>query len=350
MAEFKFDNDKIKTILSKRAQSILLSTEEENYSRKLFDAMMDSKKTVQKTVRIVTGTELRKEKESDLKKQMQTPTRVEAVRPISDTKATPTHDNDAQPDESLRGGEKLPDVDEKGKTVTTEEQALSDKIQIDVSNPTNAPQALPVTTEPAAKFVAVDPVKIGDQVVKNFARTGQQIVKGVVLNVVNDRAVVKWANGLQTHEIAYLLVKCHIEEARPLAVNQTTDIPVKKGSPSHTEVYEAVKDKPGVEDPHALANYIVHEQGGDEKVKKDGDILPTPAQSMPMMPTPFQDLLSSLERVVGLAGDMKAMQARHSVDPEIADSYGQIVDSMRQIAETILSALSLELSEANEQE
>lgn len=42
----------------------------------------------------------------------------------------------------------------------------------------------------------------------------------------------------------------------------------EKGDITHTEAYERVKDQPRVEDPHALAQHIVEQTGGEPK-KKD---------------------------------------------------------------------------------
>jgi len=41
-----------------------------------------------------------------------------------------------------------------------------------------------------------------------------------------------------------------------------------KGEITHTEAYERVVDQPGVEDPHALAQHIVEQAGGEKKNKK----------------------------------------------------------------------------------
>jgi|GEM_PF-6834703 len=311
---FEVDERMTKTILSKRAQSIPLTTEEENYARKLFDQMMNSKKTVQKTLRVITGTDFRKGVDAEATREYNFPRQV-GLKPEDD-------DPMAHPDESLKNGEKLPDVDNKLKTTTTEEQALSDKIQVGIKQPTNAPLRLPVTAEPAAKFVSADPVNVGDLVSKNFAKTGQHILKGQVVSIDSSgRAMVKWQGGMQTVEWAHLLVKAHTGPAESVKhEDMTTEIPVKKAA--------------------GMAN-LTDEEDPEDKVKKDGDIA-----DAHYGPTPFQDLVCSLERVVSLAGEMKAAAERNTADPEVSEYYHRIVDELRGIAEELLAALSMELSEA----
>ena len=320
---FKFDEEMTKRIITKRAASELLTTEEENYSRKLFDSMMSSKRSVQKTVRIVTGAELRKEHSSDLVKiKAEEPTR--AYNYPRQVGLKPGNDNpNAQPDTSLRtGGQKLPDVDAKPKQLTTENQRLSDITQHPVDPVGNENQAVVPSVEPAAKFVSADPVVIGDVVVKNFSRTGQLIFKGVVTNLdSSNRATVKWTNGMQTFEWGHLLVKDHkpaapASEVKPKAeVDRTTDYPVAK----------------------------------TEKLQKDGDIVADIPSATPAYCAPFQELVCSLERVVGMAAEMKGAQARID-DPEVVEYYGKLIGQLREMSETILSALSMELSEAQENE
>lgn len=343
---FKFDEELTKRVITKRAQSEPLTTDEENYARKLFDHMMSSKKSVQKTVRIITGADLRKQHTDDLSKMATAPTRTEnhprqvGLKPEGDKP-------NAQPDTSATAGEKLPDVDEKPKQLTTENQRMADITQHGIDRVENEHQEVVSSVAPSAdtKFVSADPVKIGDVVVKNFAKTGQIIYRGVVTNLDSEnRATVKWANGMQTFEWGHLLVK-----ARAVAEQ------IAKGAISHTEAYERVKDKPGVEDPHALAQHIVEEAGGEEKTKKvakNGDIAPEPESAMtapaPAHSTPFQELVYSLESLIGVAGQMKQAQARID-DPEVVEYYDQLIEHLREMAETILSALSMELSEAQEE-
>jgi len=324
MGEFKMDEELTKRIMAKRAQSEPLTDSEENYARKLFDAMMASKKSVQKTVRIVTGTDLRKENVSDLQKiKAEEPTRPYNFP--AQGKALPKENPNAQPDDSLRNGEKLPDVDNKPKETTTENQRLSDITQQKVDPMTSETQNVVISTEPAAKFQAADPVRIGDAVIKNFARVGQLLYKGVVLNIdTQGRAVVKWANGMQTFESAYLLVKC--DAAAP-----------------------ATSVKPAAE-VDRTTEYPVSGKVKTEKIQKDEDIVPEPmgAPQPPVYCTPFQELVQSLERVVALAADMKMAQGRIS-DPEVVEYYDQLIGDLRQVSETILSALSMELSEAQDE-
>lgn len=328
MADFKIDEALTKTILTKRSQSIPLTDVEENYSRQLFNHMMSSKKTVQKTVRIVTGTDIRKGVDAEATREYNFPRQV-GTKPENDNPM-------AHPDESLKNGEKLPDVDNKPKTTTTEEQALSDKIQVDVHHPTNAANRIPVTTEPAAKFVSADPVVVGDLVSKNFARTGQHVLKGQVIAIDSSgRAIVKWQGGIQTSEWAHTLVKTHTVPAESVKhEDMTSEVPVH-GKTATEESSPAIPVKKAADsDPKA------------EEVRKDGDIFPTSNGPVPADCTPFQDLVCSLERVVCLAGEMKAAAERNSIDPEVAGYYHKMVDQLRGMAEDILGALSMELRES----
>jgi hypothetical protein len=361
MAEFKMDAALTKAVLTKRAQSIPLTDVEESYARKLFDYMMTSKKSVMKTVRVVTGADLRKEQGDDLRKMKAEPTREYDFPAMG--KQTPKEDPNAQPDTSARGDEKLPDVDGKPKELTTEGQRLADALQHPVTETADEKQRVnrPVSPEPQAKFVSADPVKMGDVVTKNLARTGQMIVKGVVLTVdSSNRATVKWANGMQTYEWAHTLVKAHAAADAPKNADSKLDDmkegekspPTMKGDITHTEAYERVKDKPGVEDPHALAQHIVEQAGGEKSkksVQKNGDIAPDAPTALepPVYCTPFQELVCSLERLVGLAAEMKAAQGRIE-DPEVIEYYDQLIEHLREMAETILAALSMELTEAQE--
>ncbi|KKN19585.1 hypothetical protein LCGC14_0944420, partial [marine sediment metagenome] len=188
----------LKAILRKVHNSEPLNNEERNYQRKLFDDMMSSKKIVQKTVRILTGEEMRKEQSSELRKSK---TDAEATRKdprYTEGKNPSKIEGDKPSPDILRAKAKILDADLKPKEVKTEAERLSDKTQ----NP-----IMPRTE--AVKFVSLNPVKAGDIVIKNFASSGQMLIKGVVLNVdeVHGTATVKWAHGRMSHEFSHTLVK-----------------------------------------------------------------------------------------------------------------------------------------------
>jgi len=193
------DNEQLlRSILQKGRDSVPLNDEERIYQRKLFSDMMGSKKIVQKTVRILTGEQLRKERNTELKKaktdaepNRKDPRYTEGKNPskIEGENPNPTrHQADS----------KIMDADLKPKEIKSEQERLGDKTQ----NP-----ILPRTE--AAKFVSLDPVKAGDIVIKNIAKSGQLIVKGVVLKVdaKNQTAIVKWGHGRTMVEFSHTLVK-----------------------------------------------------------------------------------------------------------------------------------------------
>lgn len=297
----------LKTILAKRHASIPLEVREEQFARKLFDELVTSKKSVAKTLRVVTGEELRKAKLDA------PPTRSQAY---ADQAADIEDDKPAAEPEAASG--KLPDVDGKPKTVKTEEQRLSDILQTDVDKPR------PPTAEPQAKFISADPVRVGDVVVKNIARQGQVIAKGVVMGLDSQgHALVKWSTGQQTYEWAHTLVKAR---ALPGAVHSS-----KPGGEHEDDV------------PHKA------------EVKKDGDIVETaqvetPAAESPAVPsrTPFQCLVETLEAILSVARTVKQYREQTHEDEEVTAYYDGMLDDLRGIAENILAALSMELTEAQE--
>jgi len=298
----------LKTILAKRHASIPLEAREEQFARRLFDELMVSKKSVVKTLRIVTGEELRKAKLD-----------VPPTRPQTHPDQVTGIESDKPAAEPEAASEKLPDVDNKPKTVKTQEQRLSDILQADVDKPR------PAATEPQAKFIAADPVKMGDVVVKNIARQGQVIVKGVVMSLDSQgHALVKWSTGQQTYEWAHTLVKAH---------------PLPGATPG---------SKPGGKDDGEVP--------GKEHVQKDGDIVEPPqaeasASESPAIPshTPFQCLVDTLEAILSVARTVKQYREQTREDEEVAVYYDGMLDDLRGIAENILAALSMELAEAQEQ-
>lgn len=337
------------TILRKRQNSEPLNNEEEAYARKLFDSMMDSKKQVRKVVRIVTGEQLRKEQTLEKSKTDAEATRKDPRYPQGKNPQTIKAENTDPDVNSLKT--KIPDADEKPKTGPhpgLEQDRVSSMTQ----------EAVPPRTE-AVKFVSADPVRAGDIVSKNMAKEGTHIVKGVVLKVKDGVAFVKWGDGRTMYEPAHLLVKVKKSDAAAAASEVKADpklgpseseeeaynTPMTKGKVTHTRAYRQVKDKPGVKDPHALAQHIV-EQAGGEKVQKDGGLAEAPdySTSRPKT-TPFQDLTTSLQDVVRLAGDLKG-KAENTSDEDVKNEYEKLIGQLRGIAETILAGLSSELEEA----
>jgi len=112
---------------------------------------------------------------------------------------------------------------------------------------------------------------------------------------------------------------------------------MKKGKITHTEAYNRVKDKPGVKTPHALAQHIV-EQAGGEKVTKDDSTS-----------TPFEDLTATLQDLCRLGNDIKRRKARVQ-DEDIENAYDDMLKEIRGLVEYILAGLSTELEEANYEE
>lgn len=304
----------LQTILTKRQNSEQLNNEEEAYSRKIFSDLMGSKKQVRKVVRIVTGEQLRKETNAEIKKSKTDaePTRKDPRYPQGKNPASIKGENTDPDVNSLKS--KIPDVDEKPKTGPhpgLEQDRLSSATQ----------EAVPPRPEATSKFTSADPVKMGDIVSKNMAREGQHIVKGVVLKVKGDVAFVKWADGRTMTEPAYLLVKVKKSEAAAAA----------------SEVKEDPKLGPSDEEEEAY----------NVPITKNGDIASAKDYSTPgrVQTTPFEDLTSSLQRVISVASDLKDKQ-ENTNDADIKAKYDELIGKLREIAETILAALSMELSEA----
>jgi len=361
--KMEINKDMLDSILRKRQASIPLTDKEEHYARKVFDAMMSSKKSVAKVVKVITGEQAR----SNINKADQEPTReLPPVYPYKQyTEKPPMGDNPvAEPDETLRDGEKLPDVDEKDKTITTEEKRMSDYMQASTDNPANE-----LVVQPSAKFVSMNPALVGDVVVKNFAKTGMHVVKGVVFKVDSEgRAVVKWANGLTTYEWAHVLVKDHAvskapkdTESKLKEMKEGEEHPPVKKSVSNSDIEKDVREgeveteveivgKPVGRKPKQSTGEAIAEHVVEEKVKKDGDIAPEPINTDVVQATPFQSLVCLLEHVINLASCVKGMQGTHSDDEEVSEYLDGVLVSVRGIASDILSALSMELGEAEHKE
>ena len=102
------------SILQKRKDSVQLNNEEEIYARKLFSDMMDSKKTVRKVFRVVTGEQLRKDavlekSKTDAKATRDDPRYTEGKNPASIKGENTDPAVNTLPT-------KIPDADEKPKT------------------------------------------------------------------------------------------------------------------------------------------------------------------------------------------------------------------------------------------
>lgn len=87
------------------------------------------------------------------------------------------------------------------------------------------------------------------------------------------------------------------------------------------------------------------------KMQKDGDIAAATnygGSVAPSMPdtTPFQDLTNSLQDVIRLAGELKSKQERTD-NQDVKNYYDTLISKLREIAETILSGLNMELDEAS---
>lgn len=288
-------------ILRKRRDSEQLNNEEEAYSRKLFNSMLDSKKNVRKVFLTVTGEQLRKEQKlekskTDAEATREDPRYPQGKNPVS-IKNTEGHVD------TLRS--KIPDADEKpkqGPAPGYEQDRMASMTQ----------EAIPPRSE-AVKFTSANPVHKGDIVSKNMAREGTLIVKGIVLKVKDGIAFVKWANGRTMYEPAHLLVK----------VKEQKDDP-KLGVPEKEE-----EDK-------------------NVPMTKNGDLSEAPSymgDSSRDKTTPFQDLTSSLQDVVRLAGDLRG-KADNTSDEDVKGEYEKLIGQLRGIAETILASLSSELAEA----
>ncbi len=300
------------SILRKRQNSEQLNNKEEAYARELFSSMMDSKKQVRKVVRIVTGEQLRKEQTLQKSKVGADATRKDPRYPEGKNPVSIKGENTDPDIESLKT--KIPDVDEKPKTGPhpgLEQDRVSSMTQ----------EAVPPRPEATAKFISLNPVHKGDIVSKNMAREGSHVVKGVVLNIKDGVAFVKWANGRTMYEPAHLLVKVKKSDAAVAAHEVKED--AKLGVP---EAEEDAKNTP---------------------MTKNGDLAEAPSymSSSESKTTPFQDLTGSLQDVVRLAGDLKG-KADNTSDEDVKNEYEKLIGQLRGIAETILASLSSELEEA----
>ncbi len=71
-----------------------------------------------------------------------------------------------------------------------------------------------------------------------------------------------------------------------------------------------------------------------------------PGQVGEMQTTPFQDLTNSLQDVVRLAGQLKEKQEK-TTDKDMKNHYDELINKLRDVAETILAGLNAELDEAS---
>lgn len=330
------DKTLLKSILIKRASSQVLTDAERKFADKLFNQMMDSKKCVQKVVKVLTGEDIRKAKKEKIANDNP------AAQPVD---LTPTD------------GTKLPDADNKPKELYTEEHRLTDMLQVPV---------LPVTKS----------LRTGDPVVKLAPSNATLGRIGVVKSVAsNTTATVQWFNGTCTLEpfsgLAY--DSSRVNKGDWNSVQKSTSILKEQGNldeliewaagKSHTEVVDHLADQEGVDDPDALANWLIHESDTTKSaavgdLKKDGDIVNadrpidsnTMASSMYDETTsPFESLANSLTRTVDLARYFKTCQALHADDPEVAEQYRVMLDDLRGVADALLTALAVELSEARDE-
>jgi len=125
---------------------------------------------------------------------------------------------------------------------------------------------------------------------------------------------------------------------------------------------EQLKGKKGIDNPHALARYMVQQKftkaergeivkqiAYESSLQKDGGIAMAPDYAMTpgsqAKTTPFQDLTNSLQDVVRLAGDLKG-KAENTKDEDVKNEYEKLIGQLRGVAETILSGLNSELEEA----
>lgn len=359
----------LKTILRKRQNSEQLNNEEEAYSRQIFSDLMGSKKQVRKVVRIVTGEQLRKESKLEKSKTDAEATRKDPRYPEGKNPVSIKGENTDPDVDSLKI--KIPDADIKPKTGPhpgLEQDRVSSMTQ----------EAVPPRSEATSKFTSADPVKAGDIVSKNMMREGTRVIKGVVLKVKDDVAFVKWADGRTMTELTHLLVKVKKSEAAA-AASEVKEDPKLGPSEAEEEDYnppmtkamsrgelaeskqlaERLKGKEDIDNPHALARWMVQRgkkfskqaiAEGVEALQKNGDIAAakdysTPGASSRMQTTPFEDLTSSLQRVVDLASLLKEKQ-ENTDDQDIKNHYDELIGKLREIAEMILSGLSMELSEA----
>ena len=114
-------------------------------------------------------------------------------------------------------------MDNKPKQLRTEEQKLSDILQVNVDRKQEG------TTEPQAK--AADAIIVGDRVIKAFPGIG--LAQGVVWSLdKNGHAIVRWERGFQSTEYVAKLAKAgRLDEAHAAAKpggDKDTEVPVKK--------------------------------------------------------------------------------------------------------------------------
>lgn len=352
MGNFEVDKKLVQTILTKLSKSQSLTNEEETYRRQLFDAMLSSKKTVRKAVQVITGTELRKGA-FDV-----APMRPYPIAPAPGSKQTPEENTEGMPDRTLldagkggndaEAGEKLADADNKPKQAQTVQEQLSDVIQIKVGVPEimNEKPRPVIEPEPATKFVSADPVKVGDMVLKNFAKSGQLVFRGQVQAISKEGgATVRWETGQFTHEPAILLVKekqvplkSHVVPGAEVAGDtKVTDheIPVKKADrPIFENENPQTAGQPN-EQPFPKDEKAPEEKPEDEEVDE---------QAPEGHKTPFEGMVEVLSRVLDLAKYVRECQAASGDDEEVAEYYENLLDSLRETAENVLGALTMEMA------
>lgn len=314
MGNFTEDKELTKTIITKRAKSLPLTDKEEAYSRQMFDHLMSSKRAMRKTVQMVTGSEIRKSS-VDVKPLRNEPITRQADEPTGNV------DNPTP----VASEEKLADADNKPKQVLTENERLSNIIQTEVGVPSTEKPNAP-TINPAPLPVA----KVGDTVEKTFGKT---LFKGTV-QVINKNgvAVVKWADGRQTWEEVSKLTKATNvpEKGKKLNVPDVTyDVPSEK-------VTKAEEDESVV--------------SAEEPAPTPAPVAEAPEETEPTTGhTPFEGMVEVLERVLDLARYIKECQADAGDDEEIVDYYETLNESLRETAESVLGALTIELKDTQEE-
>jgi len=313
------DKRLLKTVLAKKQMGRPLTKREEEFSQVLFDRLISSKETLYKTIKVLTGEEMRKM----------------ATEPVRDPKPYTTRQVDtidgenADPKiEELKS--KLPDVDNAKDTNSSEEKRLGDKIQ----------RAIPPSSADVGKFVSLNPVKVGDWVVKNFRREGQLVMTGQVysLSQADNVAMVKWADGRITGEHANLLVKMKKDEAE-----DKTDADKKnEAEEASPPIVKGYKTKRGSKKPKPPKIR--------KGVRKNGDIFsgqvyaPVPSPSSGSG-TPFEDLVCTLSELCNLANQIKGRRNK-TKDEEISNAYDEILDHIKMIVDELLGGLSVELEES----
>jgi len=191
------DNRKLKTILAKKQAGRALTYEEEQFAKAMFDTMVDSKAALYKTVKFLTGEQIRKSAvDNPALRREDHPRNVDE---IEDEDADPTPD-------VLRS--KMPDADAAKDSDITEEKRLADATQRTI------------------------PPSVGDTVAKSFGHTRKVIFKGIVISANSKVAMVKWADGRITGEPLSQLIKATELEAKTAAEEKGEDEevtpPVKK--------------------------------------------------------------------------------------------------------------------------